>query len=60
MARRPQPVLYLNPSERFAGAVARALGVARPALDVLARARALRYADGAGQSARPLAAPAAP
>jgi hypothetical protein len=55
MARRPQPVLYLNPSERFADAAARALGVARPALDVLARARALRYADGPAQPAAPLA-----
>jgi hypothetical protein len=37
MARRPQPVLYFNPNERFAAAAARALGVARPALDALVR-----------------------
>jgi hypothetical protein len=44
MARRPQPVLFLNPDEAFASAVARALDVARPALDAVVRARALRYA----------------
>jgi hypothetical protein len=57
LAGGPRPVLYLNPDERFAAAVARALGVSRPALDARARARALRYAEPAGAGA--LAEPSA-
>lgn len=41
---RPAAVLFLNPDERFAEASARALGVPRPTLDDVVRARALRYA----------------
>jgi hypothetical protein len=52
LARRPRPVLFLNPDEAFADAAARAVGVERPALDALVRARALRYA--AAPDAAPL------
>ncbi len=57
LARRDRSVLFLNQDERFATAAAAALGVERPALDALVRARALRYAGappaGAARAATP-------